>query len=252
MGSKRRIAKDILPIILKNRKNNQWYVEPFVGGCNVIDKVLGNRMAGDFNEYIYAMWNALVNGNWIPPSEITEEQYNDINNNKDKYPKELVGFVGIAATFGSKWFGGYARNKRGINYAMEGRAGLLKQIELLRGTMFYFCSYDKLPIPPESIIYCDPPYEGTVGYKDKFNHIDFWQWCRNMNDQGHEIYISEYNAPSDFKCIWERELKTNMDAKCNIKSTEKLFTLNNFECFHNKKVLIDSTQSIFNFNLQHK
>lgn len=38
MGSKRRIAKDILPIILENRKENQFYVEPFVGGCNLIDK----------------------------------------------------------------------------------------------------------------------------------------------------------------------------------------------------------------------
>ena len=31
-GSKRRIAKDILPIILRDRKNGQFYVEPFVGG----------------------------------------------------------------------------------------------------------------------------------------------------------------------------------------------------------------------------
>lgn len=32
MGSKNRIAKEILPIILRDRKPNQWYVEPFVGG----------------------------------------------------------------------------------------------------------------------------------------------------------------------------------------------------------------------------
>ena len=39
MGSKNRIAKEILPIILKDRVKGQWYVEPFVGGCNMIDKV---------------------------------------------------------------------------------------------------------------------------------------------------------------------------------------------------------------------
>ena len=41
MGSKNRIAKHILPIILKDRKENQYYVEPFVGGANMIDKVQG-------------------------------------------------------------------------------------------------------------------------------------------------------------------------------------------------------------------
>ena len=34
MGSKSRIANEILPIILKNRKPNQYYVEPFCWGCN--------------------------------------------------------------------------------------------------------------------------------------------------------------------------------------------------------------------------
>jgi len=34
-GSKRRVAKEILPIILKDRQLNQWYVEPFVGGGNL-------------------------------------------------------------------------------------------------------------------------------------------------------------------------------------------------------------------------
>ena len=35
MGSKNRIAKYILPIILKDRLEGQWYVEPFCGGCNI-------------------------------------------------------------------------------------------------------------------------------------------------------------------------------------------------------------------------
>jgi len=111
MGSKRRIAKDILPIILKNRMPEQFYVEPFCGGCNMIELVEGKRIANDYNEYVAEMWNALINRNWQPPTEITEEQYNDIKANKEQYPKELVGFTGIAVTFGSTWFGTYARNK---------------------------------------------------------------------------------------------------------------------------------------------
>lgn len=56
MGSKSRIAKHILPIILDGRKDGQYYAEPFCGGCNVIDKVPGNRIANDSNPYLIAMW----------------------------------------------------------------------------------------------------------------------------------------------------------------------------------------------------
>ena len=43
MGSKNRIAKEILLIILKDRKEGQFYIEPFCGGLGTMDKVLGNR-----------------------------------------------------------------------------------------------------------------------------------------------------------------------------------------------------------------
>ena len=39
MGSKNRIAKELLPIITANLTNDRYYIEPFVGGCNMIDKV---------------------------------------------------------------------------------------------------------------------------------------------------------------------------------------------------------------------
>ena len=37
MGIKNRFAKELLPIILKDRTNGQYYVEPFAGGMNMID-----------------------------------------------------------------------------------------------------------------------------------------------------------------------------------------------------------------------
>lgn len=35
MGSKNRIANEIIPIMLKERKENQWFVDMFCGGCEV-------------------------------------------------------------------------------------------------------------------------------------------------------------------------------------------------------------------------
>lgn len=108
MGSKARVAKYILPIILKDRKEGQCYVEPFVGGANMIDKVDGWRIGADFNEYLPALYTALQNG-WVPPLEITENQYKDIKKNKDNYDKALVAFAGFACSYAAKWFGGYCR-----------------------------------------------------------------------------------------------------------------------------------------------
>lgn len=59
MGGKNRIVKELLPIILKDRQPNQWYLEPFVGGCNMIDKVEGNRIGNDANKYVIALFREL-------------------------------------------------------------------------------------------------------------------------------------------------------------------------------------------------
>ena len=73
-----------------------------------------------------------------------------------------------------------------------------------------------------------PPYEGTFGYeKDKtFNHKAFWQWCRDKVREGHIVFVSEYNAPKDFYCIWEKELAQviNNTSSKTPKPVEKLFT----------------------------
>ena len=55
MGSKARFTKEILSIVLKNRKPDQWYVEPFAGGMNVICEVQGKRIANDLHFYLIAM-----------------------------------------------------------------------------------------------------------------------------------------------------------------------------------------------------
>lgn len=231
MGSKNRIAKDILPIILANRKPEQWYVEPFVGGANMIDKVDGNRIANDLNQYVVAMLSRLAEG-WIPEL-ITKAEYKDIKNNPNVYPKEVVGWAGVNCSYSGKWFGGYAgkvQTKQGKrDYQKEALNNVLKQAESLKGITFLSDNYYNLILPRDSLIYCDPPYANTTGYKDKFDHEKFWQWCRDKNQAGHKIFISEYNAPDDFTCVWEKKVKSSLSANGksggNKQSTEKLFTL---------------------------
>lgn len=229
MGSKNRIAKHILPIILKDRQPNQYYVEPFVGGCNMIDKVDGLRIGGEFNKYIANMWIELEKG-WMPKNNYTKEDYIFAKDNKDKC-LYLTGYLGISCSYSGKWFGGFAgqvQTKEGIrDYQKEAYKNLLKQLPSIKGISFKHNSYDELEVPDNSVIYCDPPYAGTTKYKDDFDHENFWNWCREKSKQGHQVFISEYNAPEDFECVWSMEVKSSLSANGqsggNKNSIEKLF-----------------------------
>ena len=223
MGSKRRIAKEILPIIIKDRAPGQWYVEPFVGGFNMIEHVDGNRIGNDINPYLIAMFSALLSG-WDPPKHVSEEEYADIRKNKGNYPPELVGYVGFNS-FGAKFFGGYCREKTGkTDFWKSHLANLQKQLPKLRGIVLENKNYWELEIPDNSIVYCDPPYFGTTQYRDGIDHTFFWEWIRGLHKAGHTVFVSEYTAPDDFKSIWSKTIETNIskDVK-NLKRTEHLF-----------------------------
>ena len=226
LGSKNRIAKEILPLMIKDRTNETW-VEPFVGGANMIDKVDGKRIGADLNEYVISLLNQMSKPDYKSP-EISEEKYNDIKKYPSQYPRWIVGYAGTQLTFGATWFGSYRRDKQGKrNYCKEAQSNVNKQSKNIQDVEFIHSNYNKLEIPKNSIIYCDPPYDtkATKGkYKNEFNHIDFWDWCRNKVKQGHKVFVSEYNAPKDFKCIWEKQINQRMNNNTKTsKTNEKLF-----------------------------
>ena len=230
MGSKNRIAKYILPIILKDRKDNQHYVEPFVGGCNMIDKVDGLRIGADNNKYLIAMWQGLVDSQskiLDIPKNIYDLARTDFNNKKNNNFTDFeIGWIGWMASFNGRFFdGGYSGKTTTRNYVDEQIRNTLKQVHLLKGVKFIHSDYINLEIPKNSIIYCDIPYKDTKQYatsKD-FNHDTFWEWCRNMTRLGHQVFISEYNAPEDFECIWLMEVTNSMNTTKTTRPVEKLF-----------------------------
>ena len=224
MGSKNKISKYLLPIILKDRKEGQWYVEPFVGGANMIDKVDGNRIGADSNKWVIEALLSIRDEVFNLPKnnlEFTKEMYQELRKS-DKF--KYKGYIGFSVSFGSKWLGGWSSNKKGDDYVARAYRTALKQSPLLQGIDFIHSKYDELEIPDNCIIYCDPPYEGTTKYKDTFDHNKFWEWCREKSKEGHTVFISEYNAPTDFECIWEMEVTTKLNKnRQNDKRVEKLF-----------------------------
>lgn len=229
MGSKSRIAKNILPLILKDRKPGQWYVEPFCGGCNSIDKVDSPRLAGDVNKYLIAMWNGLKSDH-ERPKEISRELYNrarvEFNNGTNiEFDDFMIGWIGFMGSFNGRFYdGGYAKLISERNYIEEQIRNTEWQIRRMKDIVFKHSSYEQLEIPKNSIIYCDPPYSGTKEYSDEnFDSKAFWDWCLLKVSEGHSVFVSEYAAPPEFRAIWEKEVPTTINPTLIKHSVEKLF-----------------------------
>lgn len=228
MGSKNRIAKHILPIMLKEaEKHNitQW-VEPFVGGANMIDKVPSTftRIGADLNGHvIQALIDIKDRVEELPEFFSFEER----KFWKEQPPTRLKSWACIVTSFGADLKGGYAREKGSdeSTFCGYGKRNAKKQSPMLKGVRLINCSYSDLGFDKPSLIYCDPPYQGTSGYKTgSFNHEAFFEWCVQKKQEGHIVFVSEYNAP--FECVWQGEIKTNFASsrkEATHVAVEKLF-----------------------------
>lgn len=169
------------------------------------------------------MWKGLQDG-WRPPSIITKDEYYYVKEHKEENPA-LTGFVGFGCSFGGKWFGGLASNKKGDNYCARAERSLLKDFKGVKEATFLCMNYKDVIVPDDSVVYCDPPYIDTTKYTTgNFNHKEFWEYMRKLS-QRCTVFISEQTAPEDFKPIWQQEVKRTLDYNKdnNFNKTEKLF-----------------------------
>ena len=224
LGGKYRSAKEIIAVVLADREPGQWYVEPFLGGCNVLPHVTGPRLACEIRPELVELYLAVANG-WKPPESVSEEEYQAIKASPHRFGHRLVGFVAIACSFGGKWWGGYARGDS-ASYAASGSRSLLKIASKIAGAYIECRSYDELRIPDRSIIYCDPPYAGTTGYSSRFDSPRFWAWAESKAMAGHRVFVSEYAAPDGWTCVWEKQSTNSIRKKAGAqRPVERLFTL---------------------------
>jgi DNA adenine methylase len=228
-GGKSRIGKKLANIMAKERLEGQVYLEPFVGSAAVIENMTGMRIGNDLYTPLIQMYHALQGG-WIPPSDLTKEEYDNYRKqSEDGLPFEggLEAFVGIGCSFGGKLWGGYARGD-GRNFADETQRNLMKQLPKIDDVMFTNIDY-KLLNPKGMLIYCDPPYDGTTGYKGTpdFNSAEFWGIVQSWVKRDNIVFVSEYSHPDDVnvEVVWEKEVKTTLTQKLNENNNrvEKLY-----------------------------
>ena len=221
LGGKQRICHIITPIIQSFLHPNNIYIEPFVGSASILCKINHpTRIASDNNVALINMFKAISNG-WEPPDILSHDEYLDLKSKND--PSDpLTAFAGIGCSFSGKWFGGYARSSnknKSRNYALNAKNSLQKKFKTLNNVIWLSKDYSTLDYPSNAIIYCDPPYNNTTGYRDLFNTTQFFEFMRNLPNI---VIISEYAAPPDFICIKEIHHRTGLHAKSPTR-LEKLF-----------------------------
>lgn len=238
LGGKARLAKYICPILNKILKDKQvsGYYEPFVGGAWIAQEIMTSKpiKASDYNPYLIAMYQALQEG-WIPPKAVSQQEYLDIRANPSKYDPHLVGFSGIAGSFGGKWQSGYAHDAdkpNGLskhNFVLESYNAIMRHRKSLnfKRILFSCSSYKDVQIQPDSLVYCDPPYKASINgyayYGDGFDHEDFWKTASEWVSLGNIVMVSEYEAPFNWVPLWERVRKNTIQNTSDGLVVERLF-----------------------------
>lgn len=111
--------------------------------------------------------------------------------------------------------------------------------------------YQDVEIPNGAVIYCDPPYNNSnCGSYNGFDNDRFHKWAREQDN----IYISEYDMPSDFVCIAKIRKQVLSSSKGNSDfATEKIYTnqrtYENMDEEQRRKAMINTAEqmSIFDF-----
>jgi DNA adenine methylase len=223
-GSKKEIGHKILPYILstipkkkgkgkfiETELNNYTYIEPFMGGANMMVQVPHqmNRLGFDSNQYLIAMFKGLLMG-LKPPTNITRERYveyreklnefkrlkcdyssiinniNNPNNPNNGESMELfktlfeIGYVGFIWSWSGMFYHPYIGESAPQKVRMQHKSVMLT-IQHLRNVtikcfdcfkLFEYLATTNNLNPKNTIIYCDPPYVNTYGY-NSIGKFDF-------------------------------------------------------------------------------
>lgn len=253
MGSKRRYAKDIVPIIQDyiNKNHITTFIDCFCGGANLADKIKCDKViANDLSPTLIALHQqAQLDFLQIPTDgsrEYWDEAYAEwkrMKNQMDKgepisvtMPLYKIGAIEWYSSFANGGFPrGYAKPSPTRNYYQEAYRNHKKQAEdeNYKHIIFQQGDYKNLVDGislDNTILYCDSPYKGTKPYaiNSKFNYEEYYNWLRETSKKV-PIFISEQSLPEDFIPIWEKETKRTAGKDNNFKACEKLYFIDNRE-----------------------
>jgi DNA adenine methylase len=210
LGGKWNCGKTLAKMIEAHRESGQTYIEPFVGGANVLWRISGKRVASDAHELLIDFWQAVQAG-WYPdPARPTKAEYDELS---ARYKKETdfshltreeraqIVWTGYAASYMGAWFNGFQ--------AATGGAGTKffdQQIPCIDGVDFRHDPYTAYSRRRGCLIYCDPPYrpveesktvrgyDAVTAQQGEFDFDAFWDWAARVA-RCNTVLVSERVLP---------------------------------------------------------
>lgn len=251
MGSKRRYAKYIVPIIDRYIKENgiTEFYDIFCGGANLADKIhCENVYCNDLSPTLIALHQAVQSKSVNIPEngsrEWWDEAYTEYKRLKANFDIDMavwekesvlplwkIGAIEWYSSFSNGGFPrGYAKtskernpyNEAYRNHKTQATDSKYKKIHFMQG------NYLNLEIPENALIYADSPYKGTKPYaiNPKFNHEEYYNWLREKS-KTNPIFISEQTMPKDFPVIWTKDATRTCGLDNNHKASETLYFIDN-------------------------
>lgn len=211
LGGKASEGKAIAKLCESKLGDSGVFVDMFCGSLNVVRHISKNhnRLAVDACGPLIHMWKAALAG-WVPPKTVSKELYEKIK--KEQNPHDpMTAFVLFGCSFGGKWCGGYAKDRPQQRYAECAANGIVKKAKDCEGVRLEHATFQsKHPgcYAQGTVLYCDPPYENTTGYRalEPFNSGAFWFWAEQHAKKGVHVFVSE--GISTRREGWELVLET--------------------------------------------
>ena len=223
------------------------YLEPFCGSLSVLKHMTAFGLpviACDYHADLIAMWQAVQEGSFEYPSQITEADYDAAKTLAS--PSALKAFIGFGLSFSGRYFGKYAPNYLGKSpdrdFRQEMVNSLKKTAPLITDVNFLTEDYRQLR-PVGYLIYCDPPYaasaasaatsiyrQSTEKTYDTFDNEEFWEIMRRWS-KDNLVFISETHAPADFEEVWRETVErtaARKEGNCKV-VIEKIFRYSKYK-----------------------
>lgn len=238
------MKKDITPLLkwagskyrqteIINRLRQHWepyrdkgytYVEPFCGGLGSIHRIMPDTaILSDLNPYLIRFYQVIQKGNTIWYEWVRESSYAQLRDlfNEQLSPNFVLSdphFLSVFYQLNHRSYNGLWRvNLRGKYNVPEGKNSkqrshiarfpeLKPYRDLYHGWSFTCQEWLSTIVaaPPESFIYCDPPYDdGFVSYAGGFNWDDQQELATIAASTHHPIVMSN-RATERVIALYER------------------------------------------------
>lgn len=216
LGGKGKIGRRLAEVMLADVgvKRFAHVLELCAGGGNMTYR-LADRAAHvtavEAHKGLVEMHRSVQEG-WVPPAVVTREEYATATDPTDP----LHAFIQFGCSYGGAWRAGYLENCPPITRTMNTQKGpqtlrLAARswaaqasrvlVRARRANVTWVCGDALVCDIPSGVdvVYIDPPYEGTKGYRcvAPAEAGAWWRRAAQLTALGLSTYMSEANGPPD-------------------------------------------------------